>query len=66
MNNKTPFVVGEEPAPQMHSLDSVYSQLGLQVNAAFEKLDCGKAKFISHEQARSEMAERKTRIRNNG
>lgn len=53
----------EEPAPQMHGLDSAYSQLALQVNAAFEKLDCGKAKFISHQQAKSETAERKARRR---
>lgn len=56
MNNKTPFVVSEEPEPQMQGW------LVDQVNAAFEKLDSGKAKFISHEQANSEMAERKARI----
>lgn len=60
MNNKIPFSVGDELELQMPGW------LVDQVNAAFEKLDSGKAKFISHEQAKSEMAKRKTRIRNNG
>lgn len=63
MNNKTPFSLGDEPEPQMQSLDGAYNQLVRQINAAFEKLDCGKAKFFSHEQAKSKMAERKVRIR---
>lgn len=60
MNNKTSFSLGDKPETQMQSW------LVEQVNAAFEKLDSGKTKFISHEQAKSEMAKRKTRIRNNG
>lgn len=60
MNNKTLFSVGDEPEPQMQD------PLVDEANAAFEKLDCGKTKFISHEQAKSEMAERKTRIRTEG
>lgn len=60
MNNKIPFSVGDEPELQMQDW------LVEQVNATFRKLDSGKAKFISHAQAKSEMAKRKTRIRNNG
>jgi hypothetical protein len=63
MNNKIPFSVGEEPELQMQDLNSAYGQLTSQVNTAFKKLDCGRAKFISHEQAKSEMAERKAKIR---
>lgn len=57
MNNKIPFSVGDEPELQMQGW------LVDQVNEAFEKLDSGKAKFISHEQAKSEMAERKAKSR---
>lgn len=57
MNNKIPFSVGDGPELQMQDW------LVDQVNAAFKKLDSGKAKFISHEQANSEMAERKAKIR---
>lgn len=60
MDNKTSFSLREEPELQMQDCHVE------QVNAAFEKLDNGKAKFISHEQAKSDMAKRKTRIRNNG
>lgn len=57
MNNKTPFCLGEEPELQMQDW------LAEQVNAAFKKLDSGKAKFINHELATSDMAERKAKIR---
>lgn len=57
MDNKTPFFLGEETELEMQDW------LLEQVNAAFKKLDNGKAKFISHDQAKSDMAKRKTRIR---
>lgn len=35
-----------------------------QVNQAFDKMDSGEAEFVSHEQAKASMAERKAQIRN--
>lgn len=63
MNYKTPFCLDEESALQIQDIGDAFSQLASEVNAAFKKLDCGKAKFISHEKAKSEMAERKAKIR---
>ncbi len=37
--------------------------LSAQVNQAFARLDAGTAEFITHEQAKSSMAERKANIR---
>lgn len=63
MNNKTSFSVSNEPEHQARAINNTFNQLASQVNTAFEKLDSGKAKFISHEQAKSDMAERKAKIR---
>ncbi|MBU2869824.1 damage-inducible protein J [Colwellia sp. E2M01] len=35
-----------------------------QINAAFDKLDSGKANFISHDKAKEQMEARKNKIRN--
>ncbi|WP_143873084.1 damage-inducible protein J [Catenovulum sediminis] len=35
-----------------------------QINAAFEKFDSGKANFIEHNEAKSQMDARKNKIRN--
>jgi len=35
-----------------------------QVNAAFDKLDSGKANFIEHDKAKTQMQARKMKIRN--
>ena len=37
-----------------------------QVNLAFEKLDAGKSAFVEHAQAKSIMAQRKAKIRDEG
>lgn len=37
-----------------------------QVNQAFNRLDEGKSVFIDHDSAKSQMAERKAKIRNRG
>jgi antitoxin component of RelBE/YafQ-DinJ toxin-antitoxin module len=35
-----------------------------QINAAFDKIDSGKANFIKHNEARTQMEARKNKIRN--
>jgi len=35
-----------------------------QINAAFDKIDSGKANFIEHNEARTQMEARKNKIRN--
>jgi antitoxin component of RelBE/YafQ-DinJ toxin-antitoxin module len=37
-----------------------------QVNLAFEKLDSGKAVYLDHDEAKSNMAQRKAKIRSRG
>ncbi|WDE06679.1 hypothetical protein SG34_007175 [Thalassomonas viridans] len=60
MNTKIQFYDNEE----QRKVISHDNRLIEQINSAFEKLDSGKAVFISHEQAKNQMAERKTKIRN--
>ena len=56
----------EQLAEQQRQTMSHDAWLTEQVNLAFEKLDAGKARFVSHEEAGKRMDERKARIRNGG
>ncbi|CAI3792940.1 type II toxin-antitoxin system RelB/DinJ family antitoxin [Rheinheimera sp. MM224] len=53
----------EQLAAEQRKVSAHDQWLTVQVNAAFEKLDTGNAKFVSHEQAKISMAERKAKIR---
>ncbi|WP_441316756.1 damage-inducible protein J [Halomonas sp. hl-4] len=53
----------EQLAEQQRKVLSHDAWLTNQINQAFEKLDDGKASFINHENAKSQMAERKAKIR---
>ena len=54
----------EQLAEQQRQTLSHDAWLTEQVNLAFERLDAGKARFVSHEDAGKLMEQRKTRIRN--
>ncbi|GGO67130.1 type II toxin-antitoxin system RelB/DinJ family antitoxin [Bowmanella pacifica] len=54
----------EQLAEQQRKTLSHDAWLTEQVNSAFEKFDSEKAVFVGHKAARSEMAERKAKIRN--
>lgn len=56
----------EQLAEQQRKVMSHDAWLTEQVDSAFEKLDAGKAVFLTHEQAQHRMAERKAKIRNRG
>lgn len=56
----------EQLAEQQRKAISHDIWLTEQVNAAFDKLDAGDCHFIEHLEAKSQMAERKARIRNRG
>ena len=56
----------EQLADQQRKVMSHNSWLTEQVNLAFDKFDSGDAVFIAHEQAKSDMAKRKAKIRNRG
>ena len=56
----------EQLAEQQRKAMSHNTWLTEQVNFAFEKFDAGKSTFVSHEEAKSRMAERKAKIRNRG
>src|SRR5690606_33567924 len=54
----------EQLAEQQRQAMSHDVWLTEQINLAFERLDTGKAVFVTHDQAKSRMAERKAKIRN--
>jgi len=56
----------EQLAEQQRKALSHDTWLTEQVNQAFEKLDSGKAVFFEHNIAKTRMAERKAKIRNQG
>jgi len=56
----------EQLANQQRKVMSHDTWLTEQVNLAFDKLDTGRSTFIEHDQAKSEMAERKAKIRSRG
>ncbi len=56
----------EELANEQRKLKSHDAWLTEQVNQAFEKLDSGNSVFISSDDAKKQMAERKARIRSRG
>ena len=53
----------EQLANQQRKAMSHDAWLTEQVNLAFDKLDTGRSTFIEHDQAKSEMTERKAKIR---
>ena len=53
----------EQLADQQRKIASHDAWLTEQVNLAFDKLDTGRSTFIEHDQAKSEMTERKAKIR---
>jgi antitoxin component of RelBE/YafQ-DinJ toxin-antitoxin module len=54
----------EQLAAQQRKALSHDAWLTEQVNKAFEKFDSGKAEFVEHHMAKTQMAERKAIIRN--
>ncbi len=56
----------EELANEQRKIMSHDSWLTEQVNQAFDKLDSGNSVFISNDDAKTQMAERKARIRSRG
>ncbi|HIF9249849.1 TPA: damage-inducible protein J [Photobacterium damselae] len=56
----------EQLAEQQGKVLSHDAWLTEQVNLAFEKYDQGKSVFIEHQVAKSQMEERKAKIRNRG
>ncbi|HIF9173416.1 TPA: damage-inducible protein J [Photobacterium damselae] len=56
----------EQLAEQQRKVLSHDAWLTEQVNLAFEKYDQGKSVFIEHQVAKSQMKERKAKIRNRG
>lgn len=56
----------EQLAEQQRKVLSHDAWLTEQVNLAFEKYDQGKSVFIEHQVAKSQMEERKAKIRNRG
>ena len=56
----------EQLADQQRKALSQDAWLTEQVNLAFEKLDSDKADFIDHETAKSDMTNRKAKIRHRG
>ncbi|MBA3979594.1 MAG: damage-inducible protein J [Alcanivorax sp.] len=58
--------LAEQLAAQQRQATSHNAWLTEQVNQAFEKLDRGKAVFVTHDEASKRMDERKARIRNGG
>ena len=56
----------EQLAAQQRQATSHNAWLTEQVNQCYEKLDRGKAVFVTHDEASKRMDERKARIRNGG
>lgn len=56
----------EHLAEQQRKLMSQDSWITHQVHQAFQKLDSGQAQFVTHDEAKALMAERKAAIRNRG
>ena len=54
----------EQLAAQQRKALSHDAWLTEQVNKAFEKFDSGKPEFVEHHMAKTQMAERKAKIRN--
>lgn len=53
----------EQLADQQRKVMSHGAWLTEQINLAFDKFDTGRSVFIEHDQAKSRMTERKTKIR---
>ena len=58
--------VVEELAAEQRELESHDNWLKCQVDAAFEKLDSGEAKFMSNDNAKTALEKRKAAIRLSG
>ncbi len=58
--------LAEQLADEQRKIMSHDAWLTEQVNMAFEKIDSGKAVFLTHEQAQKRMAERKAKVRSRG
>jgi CHASE3 domain sensor protein len=56
----------EQLAEQQRKALSHGAWLTEQVNLAFDKLDAGKTAFIESDSAKTQMAERKAKVRNRG
>jgi antitoxin component of RelBE/YafQ-DinJ toxin-antitoxin module len=56
----------EQLAEQQRKALSHNTWLTEQVNLAFDKLDSGKAVFVDNGSAKTQMAERKAKVRNRG